>query len=145
MAVLMQLFSVPDLSLLTPAQLEELRACVGAHTRTPQAEAIVQVRSLVATEYLHLTGRYPSTLLPVRDPTKPLLAQILPEEDLAHLDASAYTRLQWMAECALTHAPAAVEVIRAEAHRRFTAWTHQTPQGPDIPALHRRLAAEAVG
>lgn len=142
MAITMQLFSVSDLTLLTRAQVEDLRALFAAQTRMPLPEALAAVRPLVAREYCRLTGREAYPLAPPYDPADletSLLEQLFDDADLAYLDAKNRLILQTAAECALLHHPEAVAAVGAVARERFTTWTGRAPQGPDLPRVQRQL------
>ena len=142
MAITMQLFSVADLTLLTRAQVEDLRALFAAQTHAPLPEALAAVRPLVAREYLRLTQRDPYPLAPPYDPADletTLLEQLFDDADLAYLDAKMTLILQTVAECALLHHPEAVAAVGAVARERFTTWTGRPPHGPDLPRVQRTL------
>jgi hypothetical protein len=144
MSVTMQLFSIGDLQQLSAAQLAELSALLGAHTRTPLDDAVRAVRILVATEYQHLTGRRASPFAPLSDPTKGLLDQFFAPEDLAHLTPQTYRIMHLVAECALASHPQAVAALGLEAYKRFEAWTGRTPQGPELPRVLRHAQEEVA-
>jgi hypothetical protein len=144
MSVTMQLFSIGDLQLLTPAQLAELTALMGAHTRTPLDDAIQAVHFLVRTEYLLLTGRDASPFLPPPDPTKDLLSQLFAAQDLAYLTSQKFHILRLVAECALANHPEAIAALGAEAYRRFEDWTGRLPQGPELPRVLRHAQEDVA-
>lgn len=144
MSVTMQLFSIGDLQLLSAAQLAELTALLGAHTRTPLDDAVRAVLMLVHTEYRHLTGRAASLYLPQPDSTKGLLDHFFTPEDLAFLTPQTYRIMHLVAECALANHPQAVAALGLEAYKRFEAWTGRAPQGPELPRVLRRAQEEVA-